>query len=79
MTTLANAAAFTRNQVRPLVPSCQCYLWSFQSLVALLHSSESDKIVRTLTTVANAAAFTRNQVRPLVPSCRLHKEPGEIA
>jgi len=32
-----------------------------KSLVALLHSSDAEKVQRTLTTVANAAAFTRNQ------------------
>jgi hypothetical protein len=33
-----------------------------QSLVALLHSTDSAKVARVLVTVANAAAFTRNQV-----------------
>ncbi len=33
-----------------------------QSLVALLHSTDSAKVARALVTVANAAAFTRNQV-----------------
>jgi hypothetical protein len=49
-----------------------------QSLVALLHSTDSAKVARALVTVANAAAFTRNQVMttdiegPSVP------EPGSV-
>ncbi len=38
------------------------FLFTGQSLVALLHSTDSAKVARALVTVANAAAFTRNQV-----------------
>ena len=49
---------FETGRSRELTP------YEAKSLVALLHSKDTETLKRTLVTISNCAAFTRNQVGP---------------